>query len=767
MKKRITWCLASRALWLVVCFVGQVGFSQAQSTTLLPDHPRIFLNRESLRQVANQCSDGGIMQPSYQSLLNWVEEHPMKLGTAYFPRAYADAKFGFLYLVETELGRDGSRFVRHIKDVCWKADGTGIDGMNFGWDAVLYDWIYDALTVEERTIYGNRIGSFLLNYTDVSEITLEHGTYWYNQTWGPTLGTSWCRDGIAPKTMVALAIAGEQTDRADDAQRWLDSFSKRMPEEFVAKFDLLGGIWPEGPNHGNVTYAPYITWEAWHTATGEDLFKKVARTGFHREAPYWSVYGTVPHPGHMPHIQDVGPGIFREMDNTLFRAMHASHYRDGITQGQVQSAIDSGQAGWADMLGYDASVPVVKQEALPLAYHFRGSGHVYMRSGWQGADDTWSLFTASPYYTSYGNGQEGTGMFQITKQGTLAGNAGYQFGTSAYIPDSQNVVLVYDPQERYFSTGNEEVPWNDGGPQTPNFYHALTPVPRGEIVAFEHSDNYTYAAADITRAYSSIHDDEPTKQRTHSQKMRSFTRQFVYVRGNPEFFVIYDRVSATDAQLPKTWLLHLQGEPEILAGEGSLDVIEQGAGFKTYQGASGLLSRVASRDGKYWTTHKRGALGIRTLLPKEARITVRGGKDFDTWGNPHNPYGVNRPDPEVQLIQSDIDICLWRLEVEPATPSEEHHFLHVLVPYADATGKKTSTILPQPEAFKLVEDGTYEGVSLDTAEGSWQVLFQRLGALGGTVAIRRGEKPPFASSLATEVNENVTPAGLAIMNWKE
>ena len=45
--------------------------------------------------------------------------------------------------------------------------------------------------------------------------------------------------------------------------------------------------------------------------------------------------------------------------------------------------------------------------------------------------------------------------------------------------------------------------WNDGGPQIPNFYHALEPVPRGEIVAYEHCDAYTYVAADLTRAYSS------------------------------------------------------------------------------------------------------------------------------------------------------------------------------------------------------------------------------------------------------------------------
>lgn len=729
--------------------------------TLRPGHPRIFADAESFRRIAAQCGKDGPLESSYKDLL-YTADQRKDPNSAYYPRSYCGPIFGFAYRIETESGRDGSRFVHHIKGVLWKADGSGIDGMNFGWDAILYDWIYDALTPQERTLYGNRIGRFLRNYTKVPEITLDGGTYWYNQTWGGTLGISWCRDGIAPKTMVALAIAGEKTDYEEDACRWLDSFAKRMPEEFVKKFDQLGGVWPEGPNHGNVSFAPFITWEAWRFATGQNLFEKVARTGFHRESPYWKVYGTVPHTGHMPHMEDTGPGIFRSLDLSMFRAMHAAHYRDGISQGMARSAVEKGTASWADMISYDPSVPVVKKEALPLAFHFRGSGHVYMRSAWQGVDDTWAVFTAAPVFTTYGSGSSCVGAFQIAKQGTLAGTAGYQYYSSAAIPNSQNVVLVYDPKEKYYNKAGEETHRNDGGPQIPNFYHALEPVKRGEIVAYEHSDAYTYVAADLTRAYSSVRDDEQTKKRTQSQKLREFTRQFVYVRGTPEFFVIYDRVHATDASFPKTWLIHLQNEPDVLADGAPAKLAKEGPGFKTYLGAEGVLSRVVSRDGKYRTTPKRGAVGVRTLLPKGARITKRGGEGFGTWGNPHDPNATNSgADPE-RRKESDIDICLWRIEVKPPELSEEHHFLHVLIPYADAAGKEAGTFSPQPGAFKLVENGAQEGVSLETANGSWTVLFNRRGSPGGAVSIRHGETPAFTSPLATELRANSTPPGLAI-----
>jgi hypothetical protein len=725
-----------------------------------PGHPRIFADAESFRRVAAQCGKGGPLEASYKSLVDMLDPR-MDPKNAYYPRSYCGPLFGFAYRIETDSGRDGSRFLQHLKKVCWKPDGSGIDGMNFGWDAIMYDWVHDALTPEERILYGNRIGRFLRHYTKVPEITLDGGTYWYNQTWGGAMGISWCRDGIAPKTMVALAIAGEKTDYQEAARRWLDSFANRMPEEFVKKFDQLGGVWPEGPNHGGVCFAPFITWEAWRFATGQDLFGKAARTGFHREAPYWPVYGTVPHTSHMPHMEDVGPGMFYGLDVSMFRGMHAAHYRDGISQGVVRSAVEKGRAGWADMIWYDPSVPVVKREALPLAFHFRGSGHVYMRSAWQGADDTWAVFTAAPVFTTYGSGSGSVGTFQIARQGTLAGHAGYSYRSSTAIPGSQNVVLVYDPKEQYCLKGGESTKWNDGGPQVPPIWHALEPVKRGEIVAYEHNDAYTYVAADLTRAYSSVRDDEQTKKRTQSQKLREFIRQFVYVRGTPEFFVIYDRVQATEASFPKTWLVHLQEEPEFLGAGDLLKVAKEGPGYRTYQGAQGVLSRVVSRDGKYWTTPKRGAVGIRTLLPKGARITKRGGEGFELWGNPHDPKTSNGTDPERQK-QSDIDVCLWRVEVEPPELSEEHHFLHVLVPYSETAGQEAGRYAPAPGAFKLVENGSQEGVTLETTSGSWTVLFNNQGVPGGAVSIRQKETPAFAARLATEVRANSTPPGLAV-----
>ncbi len=124
MNNQFVWFSASWVCILLLCFARQAELSQAQSVTIHAEHPRIFVNKQSLQRIANQCDKGGPMEPSYQSLLRWVDSNPLKANNAYFPRSYCDARFGFLYLIEKELGRDVSRFVRHFKDACWKADGT-------------------------------------------------------------------------------------------------------------------------------------------------------------------------------------------------------------------------------------------------------------------------------------------------------------------------------------------------------------------------------------------------------------------------------------------------------------------------------------------------------------------------------------------------------------------------------------------------------------------------------------------------------------------
>ena len=712
-------------------------------------HPRLFFDQAMLPELAKRCDTGGCFQASYENMKKNLAMRHMNPKSAYYPGAgNAELEMALACLIERQLGRDGSKYLDHIKDRLWKADGSGID-VAFGWDAIAYDWLFPALTAEQRKLYGDRLGKGLRHHTNKPEITLLDGTYWYNQTWSANMSKSWSRDGIAPKTMIALTILGEGTAYEADARSWLDSFAQRMPGEFVSKLDQISGVWPEGPGHGGMVFEPFLAWEAWRLNTGEDLFAKVAPTGFHREAPLWWIYGRVPHSGAMAHTDDTGPGSFIAGPKVPLRAIHAARYRDGVSQRQVLSALSDGHGDWTDLVWFDPNIPDDDPAKLPLAYHFVGSGQVFMRSSWGDPDATWAMFSAGPYFTAYGDwGKNGT--FQVCKQGVLAGNGGYMKYTMPP-PINQNIVLVYDPNEKFFSHSGKEVR-NDGGSQLPRPYHVLEPMERGKITAFQSCDAYTYVGADLTKAYSHTGADPATKKKLNSEKIRRYTRQFLYVRGSPEFFVIYDRVEASRASFPKTWVLHTLNEPLITAGGKPVVATSEGPGFKTFQGADCAFCNVTSRNGKkQWKTAQRGAMAVRTLLPEGGVLTARGGKGFEMWGNPHDPKTDNLNDQDMSHVFTDMDVCYWRLEVEPPDQQQYHRFLHVLIPYGDADGKTADQLSPPAWAFKPAGDAEHDGLRLVLDGTTWEVGFAKTGTLQGSLRIHRPSTPPLIVNLATDV----------------
>ncbi|KPJ56500.1 MAG: hypothetical protein AMS16_02300 [Planctomycetes bacterium DG_58] len=741
-----------------------------------PGHPRIFFDKAGLAQVARHCDKGGLFESSYRNLIADLRNRQMNPRSAYYRSAgYRVMDIAFVYLVETELGRDGNKYLDFIRNGVWKGKpGDRRFKHLFGRSAVAYDWLYNALTVEERDACVEALGPMLRHYSGKPEITLSGGPWWYNQTWGANMTTSWSRDSITAKTMIALAILGEHSRYENDAERWLASLAGKTGE-CIAKFDALGGVWPEGAGHGSMTYSPFFTWEALRFATGKDLFSKVASpTNFMREVPLWYTYARVPHSGSMAHTDDTGASEFRGPGPAFsINALHARHFRDGLTQHNVRRSIENGGAGWTDMIWYDPTVKPIDPRALPLAYHFKGAGHVYMRSSWD-SDATWAFFSAGPSFTAYGlDGEDGS--FQITKQGTLAGVAGYsKYGGDEAI--NRNIMLVYDPNEKPYGRGGGQRR-NDGGSKWMPGWHCSEPGKRGVITAFEHNEHYTYAAADVTGAYASVQDSEEVAKKLGSRKIRKYTRQFVYVRGPREFFVVYDRVAAADAAFPKTWLLHVLNEPQV---NGTSQA--KGEGLETFADADSAFAETASRDEMFrdrqrrsvldrrWKTRKRGAMAIRSLLPKNPRITKRGGIGFEMWGNPHDPRAGNAKDPYMKYNAdktpklaswNSMDVCLWRLEIESTERQEEQQFLNVLIPYGDVAGKKQAELSPPASAFKLVQDQDTDAALLDLDGAVWKIAFKKAGPTGGSCSIRQ-PGGMFKSDLATEVRPNIVPPQLAV-----
>ena len=208
------------------------AFGPSASAYELSDHPRIYVNKAGIGDLVEKAR--GPLAAEY-ALIKAEADRACKGGIRSSNNRYRTPVeqicLGVAHLVERELGSEGSPYAEVIK-AHWKdgqllsPDGSG----HFGYHALVYDWIYDAMTPQERTKFGNALGPWLRWYTDTPEITLKYGHWRYNQTWGPAhLNTPNTRDGITPKLFVALAIRGAGTDYEDDAGRFLDSWANRVP----------------------------------------------------------------------------------------------------------------------------------------------------------------------------------------------------------------------------------------------------------------------------------------------------------------------------------------------------------------------------------------------------------------------------------------------------------------------------------------------------------------------------------------------------------
>jgi hypothetical protein len=365
-------------------------------------------------------------------------------------------------------------------------------------------------------------------------------------------------------------------------------------------------------------------------------------------------------------------------------ARAAPMLRNGLSQWFSDRGRDWLREHWQRVATCDPSIPATSPDTLPLGYLFPGAGHVYMRSAWNDPNATWAFFGCGPQFA--GHARDDEGHFLICKQGALVSRQGGQgHNDSDYYSGGSlifNIVTIFDPNEKFRRDKANE---NDGGLLRHVYEDGNLPRERGHIVAFEHNPQYTYAAADLTKGYN-------------AHKAREVTRQFLYLRGEREFFVVFDRVEATQPEFRRHFFLHVPTEPEVNGHLLNWLSLPEADGDKT------VLSQGRSR------------LFLRTILPENARITKRGGAGQEAWGHPLEPTAQYN---HMTDGRKKPPICPWRIEV--ADPSQETRtlFLHVF----ELADEKVR----QPRAVKFVPPA-----GLDIGD-RWQVRFKATGPLGGTV----------------------------------
>lgn len=547
----------------------------------------------------------------------------------------------------------------------------------------VYDLIYDALTPEERTRYGQKlveIAQFVEDTTRKYRFSdLCNQVYVKNVTFFLT-GIALLGDGVAD----------------EKAQAWFVRADRELHERLIPASNLWAsddGGFGEGPGYAGFTDGPFLReLLSWRAATGEDLF---AVCNFHRYLMGWQLWLTRPHDGKMQRFND---SKF-ERPSLSSPPFIASRYRDSRAQWLANRYVDQArkdsysyqnQSLWQWVLWYDPDLAEAPLEYpdQPSARLFQGVGQVIFRSGWD-KDATFAVLKCQSF-RSFGHRHADENHLVITKKGALAIDSGVDQRSPGdhvhnYFTQSiaHNTITVYDPNEE---TGGDA---NDGGqyrgelrkisgddPKNSQYgaYYPGSPLMLGGIVAFETNPNYSYACGDATKAYS-------------PHKLTLFTRQMVYLPQNS--FVLFDRVTSTKPEFVKRWLLHAVEEP-VLAGK---------------------VAAVSQSDGRLFS---------QTLLPEDARIGLVGGPGKEFWVD-----GKNFPPPQPNRAE---EAGAWHIEVTPGTPHTEDCFLHLLT----ATSAETTKA---PVGALVKEEGVV-GLEFAPAGKTVRVTFATQGKPAGHITIR-------------------------------
>ena len=338
---------------------------------------------------------------------------------------------------------------------------------------------------------------------------------------------------------------------------------------------------------------------------------------------------------------------------------------------------------------------VLKNSTL-RARHFETLGQFYMRSAFA-PDATYCSFTAGASLVQHKHFDENN--FTIYKYDHLALDTGDRcketdYNLVYYYSQSvaHNVVLVHKP--------DEPLPYHWGikienDTQANTNYGGMVKMSGAEVKAFETNERFTYIASDATKCYG--------------EKCTEAVRQFVFLY--PDYVIVYDRMDSSDPSYRKEWLLHTKNKPVVKKG----------------------LMRADSNDGR---------LFCQTLLPADAKFEIIGGK-----GKEFMVGDRNFPMEEGYVSENEKDAVrrargpywgAWRMEVEPSTPRKDDRFLHVLT--------AASVDAFKPVDAKYVSDADRDGVQIKADGHKIIFWFNRTGEIGGEV-VYDGEACPLTDEV--------------------
>lgn len=697
-----------------------------------PDHPRLFFNADTLETARTKAaSDEHALIETIRKKIDDRLNQPIVIkdpdildGTQSDDHLYGTeaAEAALLYLLTAEdkyLARAKALLV--VIGEYYNARNAA--NLNVHWYAYsrinalcAYDWIYPALDAEERV----RIGAPLLQSISDMQPDGKRKRRARENLGSPTSGFY----GVPALTWYAGLVFHKTGINDELAEQLLREGFENHVKVLKHREKMAGQ--QGGAASAVIPYAigyyPWAEFTFFHTLQAATGYNPAAEWPYLLGFLYYIYWNWLPgntHYGYGDAAHDTNRLPLGQMHIHLTQMLHfygdKAEKTTPLIQWMLSRVKRETTPPWLPftrLLLTEANLPApdaeaLPPEALPSAVFFKQMGQVLMRSG-SGPDDTYAAFTAdgiTKQHRHYDNNN-----FVIFKKAMLALDSGTRPQPGQHLSHyfartvAHNCILIRMPGEtfpRYWgSVATSETPLpvpNDGGQRE---------LLGSEIIAYSQNRDYVYIASDASDSY-------------HKDKAQTVIRQFVFIL--PDVFVVFDKVASTNADYPKSWLLHTPVEPQL------------------------------SADGMEFSEEFRGGrLFCRTLFPTDARLEKIGGPGKQFWSDGRNwPLPViTEADWNYRRAGNYRDesplLGQWRVEVSPGKPALYDNFLHLI-----QVGDTSLNALAPSE---LIETGEAIGVKFDYAGKSYEVRFLRAQEqTGGSILVREGETvlidTPFSQSV--------------------
>ena len=550
-----------------------------------------------------------------------------------------------------------------------------------------YDWIYNALTPQERR-------AIIVPILDYLSKSRGGGSFKFRRTKGSAKDGNYGENSLL--LFAGLAAYGDGIDDvcAEEMLRYGVNLYIEMldhREKLSAGSGLLSSA--------TVTYSfnpyPYATFfffHLWRSAFGVD----VAERWFQMcDYPKWFDFAAfnIDERGRMLYH---GVGDIGHVRNTLTVSEIYTHLAQTI-HFYEPAYPEQTKASWAAMtrlppriskfsnvypflkfalMNFDPSK--IKQRSIGYDsekyFYNPGFGLLLMRSG-TSADDTYASFRFGGSQSNHQHYDELS--FTIYKQGFLALDAGTRCNTAhhhnyAAQTVAHNSILIHEKNE---PIANFWKPWGFKPDGKTYYSHGGQNNFKGaQALALHSTADFIYAAGDATGSYA-------------ESKSREVTRQFIYIK--PDIFVLYDRVESVLPEQKKEILFHAQNQPTEIGPQS-------------------------------WRFDNGGVLFLNTLMPEKPAINLEGGKGREFWASGGNWL----PDGGEQWEQKYHTAGKWRLEISDSDHSQRRsEFLHILkasLPTNAVNLTTTHTVTRDHIAVSFA----------DERKTQWNLTFNRAGAVG-------------------------------------